>query len=348
MVTPIEITEITAASSSLSASGEFEVRGDTVGDQFTDSYNSSIGTYEAHDNTGGPDVGKEGDLIYSGDIIIDGGTGGDDFLGDITSGGGVNLSESSGGGQPDVYGNISYADYCSCNSSRIKDPGEPPAEKIDNVETASSVDWFVNNTIEQVEDDAVAAPGTPPSELNESSYYFDNLTVSSDDEVEINTTDNNVKIAVRENVMIEENATLNVTGDGIVRMFVGGEGLSGTKELRMYADSKIITPGDDATQFRMYGKANFDAELGVGNNHFAKYVGVLYAPPGQTGNGEIVLNGAEVFGGMLTGTTTIPTGAQGSIHYDEALLGKQVIPPNANQVKVTYLHVTVSQITVEG
>ena len=73
MVTPIEMTEITAASSSLSASGEFEVRGDTVGDQFTDSYNSSIGTYEAHDNTSGPDVGKEGDLIYSGDIIIDGG-----------------------------------------------------------------------------------------------------------------------------------------------------------------------------------------------------------------------------------------------------------------------------------
>jgi len=86
----------------------------------------------------------------------------------------------------------------------------------------------------------------------------------------------------------------------------------------------------------------------VGNNSFAKYVGVLYAPPGQTGNGEIVLNGAEVFGGMLTGTTTIPNGAKGSIHYDEALLGKQVIPPNANQVKVTYLHVTVNQIAVKG
>lgn len=342
MVTPIEITEITAASSSLAASGDFIVDGKTPRDRFTDSYNSSEGPYDPLN------PGKAGDLIYSGDIDLSSGSGNSDFWGDIEAGGDVTVG--TGGGQPDVNGNISHGDLClpspaDCDNKIIDPNGE--VTKIDDIRTAGSVTWFVNNSISELEEEAdesnpTLADGT---ELDNATYYFDSFVVNDGDEIEINTTENDVKIGVRENVDIGDQSRVNVTGDGIVRLFVGGEGIGGSNELQMRKEAEILTPGDDATMFRLYGKEDFRANIGnSGKSALAKFVGVLYAPPGIGGNGEIVLDSGEVFGGMLTGTTTIE---KGSIHYDEALRGTQVIPPNANQVKVTFLHVTVNEIAVK-
>ena len=59
----------------------------------------------------------------------------------------------------------------------------------------------------------------------------------------------------------------------------------------------------------------------------------------------MTLDSGEIYGGILTGTTIIEGG---SLHYDETLKNKQIIPPDANQVEVTFLHVTINQIMVEG
>jgi len=325
-----------------------EISGNPVDGVITDSYNSSNGTYAEH-TSGSESIGKKGDLIYAGDIILTKGSGSADIKGGIESGRTVDLNPSSGNGQPDVHGNISYTNSCIDCDARIVSPGVPPATKIDGIETASSVDWFVNNSIEEVKENADAVdpylPGDGDTELTESKYYFNSLVIEDGDELELNTTDNNMKIAVKENIKIK--GRINITGDGIVRMFVGGEGIGTTRELYMADGTQILTPGDDATQFRLYGKGDFRALIGEssGGGNAATYVGVLYAPPGELGKGNITLKGSRVRGGILTGKTVLD---KSSIHYDEALLGTQIIPPDANQLKVTFLHVTVNEIRVEG
>lgn len=366
MVTPIGLTKIKAASSSLAASGEFRVTGNSamrcsVGggndNIFTDSYNSSKSTDYCEQLDNG-NSGNDGDLIYGGDVSFESGAGGSGFCGEIKSGGTVSTQGGGGSpsscgdgtsGQPMVFGNISYSDSCvQCGDAIVS--GEGTENKIDEIKTASSVDWYVNNTIKEINDSATGDNRNPTlsdgTELNESEYYFDTLMINSNDEIELNTTGGNIDIGVRENIELQDGATLNVTGDGVVRVFVDGDSYGGTHHLDMTDPSEILTPGDNAVQFRVYGKRDFKAQIGTsGGGNLAKFVGVLYAPPGINGNGEVRLGSGEVYGGMITGTTIIE---KGSIHYDETLREKQVIPPNANQVKVTYLHVTVNEITIEG
>lgn len=371
MVTPIEVTEITAASASLSASGEFSVNGNSAldcsgvggGDDniYTDSYNSSkSGDY--CDQLSSDRTGTNGTLVYGDDVDIDSGAGGSGFCGDVVSGGSV-ATQGSGsspagcgdgtGGQPMVFGNINYTSSCTdCSGAIVSGTGS--ANKIDGIQKAAAVDWYVNNTAAEIEDNAPSSNTNPTLNdgdvLDDPEYYFDTLEIGNDDEIVLDTTGrDSIDIGVGENIILNDGATLRVIGDGFVRIFVDGDGFTGTNHLKMHDDSSILTPGDNATQLRTYGKKDFTAELGGGGaGNLAKYVGVLYAPPGISGTGEIVINGAEVYGGMLTGTTIIPSGGTGSIHYDEALRQKQIIPPDANQVKVTYLHVTINQITVEG
>lgn len=371
MVTPIEVTEITAASASLSASGEFTVNGNSAldcssvggGDDniYTDSYNSSeSGDYCDQLDSGR--TGTNGTLVYGDDINIDSGAGGSGFCGDIVSGGSVTTQGGGGspsgcgdgtGGQPMVFGNISYTDSCnSCSGAIVSGTGS--VHKIDGIRKAAAVNWYVNNTVSEIEDNTPSSNTNPTLNdgdvLSDAEYYFDTLEIGNSDEIVLNTTGrDSIDIGVGKNIKLNDSATLRVIGDGFVRIFVDGDGFSGTNHLKMHDNSSVLTPNDSATQLRLYGKKDFTAELGGGGSgNLAKYVGVLYAPPGINGNGEIVINGAEVYGGMLTGTTIIPSGGTGSIHYDEALQEKQIIPPDANQVKVTYLHVTVNQIAVEG
>jgi len=366
MVTPIELTEIKAASASLSASGEFRVTGNSamscsVGggndNIFTDSYNSSKSTDYCEQLDNGNN-GNDGDLIYGGDINFESGTGGSGFCGEIRSGGTVSTQGGGGspsscgdgtGGQPMVFGNISYTDSCvQCSDAIVTGYGTDT--KIDDIRAANAVDWYVNSTVQEIDNSATGDSRNPSlsdgTELNDSEYYFDTLSVGDSDEIELNTTEGNIDIGVRRNIELANGATLNVTGDGVVRVFVDGDSYGGTYHLDMTDPSEILTPGDNAVQFRVYGKQDFKAQIGAsGGGNLAKFVGVLYAPPGRNGDAEIKLGSGEVYGGMLTGTTIIE---KGSIHYDETLREKQVIPPDANQIKVTFLHVTVNEVAVEG
>jgi hypothetical protein len=367
LVSPIEMTEITAASASLAASGEFNVSGNSAlscgavsgsdDNIFTDSYNSS-GTDETYcEQLSSGKTGTGGDLRYAGDVNFESGAGGSGFCGDIVSGGTVFTrgGDSSGvsgcgdgtSGQPMIFGNVNYTDSChDCDDAIVNGTGE--TERIDGVRRASAINWFVNNTISEIENNAdeVNPTLTDGTTLDQSTYYFDSLSVGSDDEIELDTDGNNIEIAVREDVDLAKEAVLNVTGDGNVRMYVSGENVGSGDHLTMDDDAAITNADDNATQFRTYGRADFQATIGGGGSgSLAKYVGVLYAPPGANGDGTTVLDGGEVFGGMLTGTTILEGG---SIHYDEALKEKQIIPPDANQIRVTFLHVTTNRITVES
>lgn len=356
LVSPVDIDEVTAASASLSAGGEFNVTGtsastcDATGadDVFTDSYDSSEGTYCGQFEAGEP-PGKSGDVVYGKDIDISDGTGGSDFYGDIESGQTVTVDDSQGEGQPSVYGNIRFVDRCvtdkendteSCED-RIMNESDGVVEQIDEVSLTNEIDWFVETAVDDIWENADEVnPDVEGERLTAGEYAFDSLDL--DTSLELDTSDGDVFLAVNESVHLGDDAQIEVTGDGHAELFIQGE--PGTDDLVLPNNASITNEGDDATKFRLFGTADFDAVLGGGGSgNLATYVGVIYAPPGDTGTGSVTLDGGEVFGGVLTGTTSIEGG---SIHYDEALEGNAIVPEEARVIRVTYLHVTENHITV--
>lgn len=356
LVSPVDIDEVTAASASLSAGGEFHVSGtsasdcDGAGDVFTDSYNSSQGTYcEQFDD--GPS-GMNGDVVYGEDIDISDGTGGSNFYGDIASGGTVTVDDSEGAGQPSVYGNISYVDECiadedegaeSCED-RIHDDSDGEVRQIDGIGLTESVDWFIQTTIEDIREHADETnPAIEGETLHAGEYYMDNLSV--DTHLELNTTEGDVFIAVERDISLAEGAEIEVTGEGHAELFILGDGVD-DKHLTLENEAAIFNTDNNATRFRLFGTADMDARLGGGGSgNLARFDGVIYAPPGSEGTGSVELDGAEVFGGILTGTTNIEGG---SIHYDEALEGETIVPEEARVIRVTFLHVTENHLEIGG
>lgn len=362
LVTPVDVNEIKAASASLSAGGEFVVSGSSAldcsakdaDDVFTSSYNSSTGKSYCDQFEDNSDPlherlpGTDGDVIYGKDVDISSGVGGSNFYGDLTSGQTVTIDDSSGSGQVDVFGNISYVDACLSSGSvtdcdkRIITASGGQERKISRIQLTDSIDWFINTSLDAIEDET---PATSPAltdgtTLDDGQYHYDSIDLASGAEVELNTTDGPVIIAVDEDVILRQDATFNVTGDEHVELYVGGEGTS--TDMKMADDAEILAPNDNGTQFRTYGGADFSARLGGGGSgNLATYTGVIYAPPGSAGTGTVVLDGAQVFGGILTGETTL---LGGSMHYDEALEGKRVVPEDARIIRVTYLHVSESTI----
>lgn len=354
LVTPISVNEITAASASLSAGGEFSVSGSSAStcsksgadDVFTSSYNSSTGSYCGQFSSGTP-PGRAGDVVYGKDIDISDGTGGSDFYGDITSGQTVTIDDSSGSGQPSVYGNISFVDSClpsgDC-SDRIASGSSGEVRQIDGISLTESIDWFVDSSIQEVAADPDETdPTVDNAVLDSGEYYFENLSLSSGASLELDTTDGPVTLAVNETVSLASDAEISVVGSGTVELYVGGE--DGSDDLTMADDARITAANDNATKFRTYGGSAFNATLGGGGSgNLAVYTGVVYAPPGPDGTGSVTLDGAEVFGGVLTGKTVL---SGGSIHYDEALEGRRVVPETARIIQVTYLHVSKNEISID-
>jgi len=111
----------------------------------------------------------------------------------------------------------------------------------------------------------------------------------------------------------------------------------------MEQENTITTPDDTAAQFRIYGRENFTFRMG--NDVDNELVGIIYAPPGTSGTGEGLLEKGNIYGGVLTGTTTIDN--QGSIHHDEALQSKRIISRDVKVLKITYLHVSVNRVRVD-
>jgi hypothetical protein len=374
LVSPVGLRKITAATSSLSASGSFEIHGSAdsacSGDDdqeqagnkemYTNSYNSSkSGDY--CDQASAGDYGHQGDIIYGEDVNISFGSGGSWIHGNVESGGNVTVSASAGSGQTSVYGNINHTDSCNPSTSDCEDRVENTSasvNEIDGIPTEPQIDYYVDNRIEKINDSG--NPGGAPIdsndrlqfssnevELTDGKYILDKIDFTANgggDEIVLNTTDGDITVAVREDVSIPADSNITIEGDGNVLLFVGNES-SSQWAFEMAKGSAVWNDGDNADQFRLYGKEDVSVRIGDNSADKAKFVGVIYTPPGNDGNGTVELNKGEVFGGIVTGTTVIENG--GSIHYDEALREKQVINPDANVLKVTYLHVSVNRVRVD-
>jgi hypothetical protein len=140
------------------------------------------------------------------------------------------------------------------------------------------------------------------------------------------------------------NADIEVVGGNNTKMFVGGESAAGGWTFDMNDGTNVTVEDSVAENFRVYGKEDFRFRIDSGSNN--KFTGVIFAPPGQSGSGEVRIEDGHIRGGILTGTTTISN--SGAIHYDEALEGKRIISQSARVVTVTYLHISVNKIRVSN
>jgi hypothetical protein len=362
LVSPLQNTKITSATASLSASGSFEINGKSgnfCGGNYTDSYNSSGTSDDFCAQHANGEIGDEGDIVYGNDVDIGGGAGGSDIRGDVVSGGYVNVANGNGNGQPWVYGNISYSDEpCKNCNGRIIKPGAKKTQ-ISSIDEAPAINGIVRTQVSEAKADNDNSSAsfstntlTGSVEIGAGTYYLNQIDLASSETVTLNTTEGNIYIGVQEYVHLDTGSTIEVVGDGTVSVYVQGTG-SATNDLSLAANSQITNPGDDAPQFRAFGQDNFTALVGDGSGgDLAKYVGVIYAPPGTAGSGTVTLGGGVVYGGVLTGTTYIGgrgfgNGNAGSIHYDEALKTEQVLTQSESIVRVTYIHASTNEVRVE-
>jgi len=296
---------------------------------FVDSYNSSQGDYAAT-NTDDGVVEAVSDIELSGNARIEG---------NVRSGAVVDLSSASA----EVTGEVAWTEDLQQNPN-----AQYGSERqIDGVDGATTVDGYVENKIETIENDNDNA-GTPAdgesvdfgaddsATLTAGDYYLDDLEMENQD-LTLDTTGGNVEIALGDGLEMEDGANITVVGDGVVRIY-DDDGID------LDDGSEVHVPDDDSRKFWIYGGDDFEAELEGSSGNPVRFVGVIYGPHGD--ETEVEIQHADVFGAVVAAEIQVDSG--GTIHYDQALRSETPIPGNEDIPRVTYLHVSVSEIEIES
>lgn len=384
LVTPIGNAKVKNGLAALSSAGEFKLSGQagktscTGPDRTTyaDSYDSTIGAYCDQVAT------DDGDIVYGGRILIKG-AGGSRIQGMLKSDE-IWCSTSSphdgcnGGGKPTVFGDIKHiTSPCAggeCSDLHPPSPNPYSITQISDIDSTASLNGFIDRkgqTIKNQNDNGadadVDSQGTSdPTDdvldlddgdgrLTAGTYYLKNLDLSTGNDLELDTSGGDIVIYVEEWVDVAAQK-IEVTGSNpnSVKIYVKGtDTISGTYHFNIQKGGKVSVPDDRAPKLRVVGKSsfkvgfgNYGPSRGSGGGANAVFQGVIYAPIGSSGTGKVDMKQTIVYGGIVTGDTLLDT--KSSIHYDSALSTTQVISPNAKIAKITYLHVSVNEVEVDG
>lgn len=373
LVSPLGKKKISAAISSEAAAGALTIQGSSanpcgpgggLSTPYANSYNSSGTTADYCTQHNNGNTGSAGNITYGEDIDISSGAGGDDIDGSLRSGQTVHVASGAGAGQPRVDGNIYWTDDCQPDPGQCDSRSTGSVHQIGGIATTGNINYLVET---KVDDLAVSndngAPGVPIDGSDQldfgggstatidsgGSYFLEEIDIDGGDTLELDTSNGDIVIGVRDYIAVTGGATIDVHGDGIVRLYVKGQNpttVGGDDHMLHVENGDIDVEHDDSPELRLYGRSDFTASILDGG-----YTGVIYAPPGEVGTGSLTLNdGGALFGGAIVGDTSIPTGGGqgGSVHYDKALRDTQIISRGARVVKLTYLHVTVNRVEVSG
>jgi hypothetical protein len=221
------------------------------------------------------------------------------------------------------------------------------------VSEAEDVTPFVNNRMESIaEDNDNADTDAIKTDDGESSLNFsesNSVTLSADGgdsryhlssvdmdskELVIDTNGDEVEIAVAQDLSLD-NAKIRVTGNGTVRLYVGDD-------LTLQSGSNVTVPDERAEGMWVYGTGGTDVSMEGDQSNRIRFVGVVYA----TGKTDFDVKHMDLYGGVIAGEMDIGNG--GSIHYDAALQSAKTLPTGAAVPRVTYLHVSETEIRVEN
>ena len=338
LTSPVRRPPVTAAVSASTGTGELRIEGSGG---YTDSYDSDTGDYAATVTNGGQ-------VIVNGDVTLRGGA---EIRGSLRSGGEVDL-----GGSSFVTGDLQYYDAPAPDASKVGGDIEQTADRPATIDDLDTVVEQRVNDIQSTNDNgaegdiggtsldsgAITIGEAPGAQ----SFALDRIDRSSGETVTIDTSNGDVTIAVEEYVQVES-ATIEVVGDGRVNVWVAGNGgvsvnvpsgpNFGDAELHLDSGTVSVGPDDDAGQFFIYGKSDFQAAMIDGN-----FDGVVYAPAGGSGSSALAHRQGNVYGGVVVGTVGVEN--DGQIHYDRSLADVRSIPVGTSAIRLTYLHVTVNEV----
>ena len=311
---------------------------------YVDSYNSSqlSGSETYCDQYDENEVNSAGDIAFAGDISTQAAAG--QLQADLVSGGEVDLFHNM-----DLHGNVSYTDSCSdCETAQADSRYE--VEEIGGVEPSPPIDFAIESIVESTHQfgEHVTLGDGETDHLDAGEYYTDEIALSGDT-VTFDTTDGDISLVVNRTIDLSAGANITAEGGGQVNIYVDGS--DGEDDLSIEGhDTEIFAPNNNASKVTILGRQDFTASLDGGD-----YTGVIYAPAGTDGSGGIEIFGdGTLYGAMVTGDLTIGKagkgggGAGGTLHYDRALQDQQIVPPNQSIIRLTFLHVTETEIAVSG
>lgn len=324
-----------------SDTGELRLEGNGPNAAYIDSYNSSDGPYASSQSNNGS-IRTAGDVSMFGNSRI---------FGDVEAGGFVDINSNA-----EVRGDVEWTTGTEPDATKIT--GE--VRRIDGVPSVPPIDSFVTAYVSQIRQDNdndltpaitgnVLTTSGPTTELRSGDYYLHTLALDSETLV-LNTTEGNVRIAVRDWVELD-NANITVTGDGSVQVAVLSQATSsatpngdGNLDPHFFVGpgSSVFVPDDRSGQFVVFGPSQFVAAITGNNGNNANFIGVVFAPAGTTGSGLVYVMHSDVYGLVMTGNLTANNG--GIIHYDRGI--QNSLTDGAPLSELDYLHVAVHRVRV--
>ncbi|SDM18404.1 flagellin N-terminal-like domain-containing protein [Halogranum gelatinilyticum] len=294
-----------------------------------DSYNSSIG-----DGTYATSAAKQTSIIAAGDVTMSNKA---TVEGDLETGGSIWMSN-----QALITGNLSYTGTVSKANKAEVNGWERQNADIPELE---SVEWVIderraaakNTTTTDDDYDAANDQLVCDSDctLESGLYYFDDLHLWNE-EVVLDTTNGDIEIVVDGSVGLSGDTSITVKGDGVARLYV-------ENSYHQSNQGTVDVPAQRSPQFWVY--LNPNGQAGLANQ--ARFEGVIYGPgTGDESGAQIsVSNQAQVYGGLVGQVPNVPNGV--GIHFDEALKRENPLEGyGSNAPKLTYLHVSVSEVNV--
>jgi hypothetical protein len=330
LVTPPNVPQVQQGIASTS-SQKLEIQGSGGNPSFTDSYNSSEGDYDATEGTAGA-------IKTVGGVKMSGGA---EIRGDLVSGGGeVELSSAN----TRIEGNLSYGGSTDLHQQATITGWVAPNGSVSKIDPVAGMVISKNESIYDdndngdngvISDDSLPA-NCDPCELTNGSYYLEELSLGTGDELVLNLSDGGIALAVSGPITID---------GGKIRVTHPDEGRANVymdaSTFEVVSGANVTVPGERSRAFRVYGPPGVEAEFSD-----SRFVGMLYAPDSGSQHGTItVTTHADVYGALVGGRTTMKSG--GAVHYDTALAQSTTLPSDYETAPhVTYMHVTVSRVNV--
>ena len=329
LVTPSNSESITSALSSSAGGDEIDMQGSGADRAYIDAYDSSSGNYTETRTANGT-------LLTAGGVEMSGNA---KILGNVRAGGQVTLT-----GAANVTGEVGWTTGFTAQGGATYGT----EREIDGVETAASNSGFVNDEVSSLEadNDNDATTAVEDERLNftggsvtvsAGEYYLEEIDASNDQQIVLDTGGGTVEVAIGSSMTLDP-ADVRVVGGGVARIYVADD-------IQVKGGSNVSVPDQRSTGLWVYGEPD-DSSItieGSGGDP-TRFVGVVYVPGSD--DGDVSIEHAEVYGAVVGGDMDIQNG--GTVHYDAGLADESPLPSGATVPTVTYLHVSVTEVSVEG
>lgn len=320
------------------AGGDVTVKaGATTGDivaagdvKLTDSNSQVNGDVEAGDDihmSGGGQI--DGNATVTDDVFLN--DSGAEITGDVEAGGTVSGSGSVGGS---TTTGVSPPPSVDPRSPTAPTPAttpefEPVNDEINDKEAELSASND-NNATSNISSNTLSGCNSGCT-LHSGEYFLDSMSVGNSDSLTFDTTGGNIEIYVENDISWE--GSVSIVGDGQVEIYTSGS---------YTIKDNLNNPGDESDQLWLYMKPGQAANLQTNN---ANLTGVIYGPANASDSLDVNIDSnAELYGAVVG---SVDTSSNSEIHYDLALRDSEVFTSNSTVPKVTYLHISTTEVEVE-